>query len=92
MPMNKSELIIAVAERTGKSRQEVREVVDTVFDIVAESLIAGDKVTIPGFGSFVASVKLPRLGVNPRTMERMEIPAHRSVRFKPGNELADALK
>lgn len=90
--MNKSELVIAVSDRTGLPRHEVREIVDSVFGIITESLTGGDKVTIAGFGSFIASEKQPRLGVNPRTMERIEIPAHVAVRFKPGNELADSLK
>jgi integration host factor subunit beta len=64
-------------------------VVDTVFDAVIQALQAGDKIEIRGFGSFRIRQRKPRTGRNPKTGDKVEVPAKRVPYFKPSKELRD---
>jgi integration host factor subunit beta len=63
--------------------------VETIFDSVVRSLRAGDKIEIRGFGSFRTRQRKPRVGRNPKTGERVEVPAKKIPFFKPSKELKD---
>ena len=89
--MNKTELIAAVAEKTGASKKDSEKFVSAVFETVTDALVAGDKVSLVGFGAFEVKERPAHIGHNPRTKEAIEIPASRSAAFKPGKALKDAV-
>ncbi|MCS7050935.1 MAG: HU family DNA-binding protein [Thermomicrobium sp.] len=89
--MRKSDLIRAVAERTGLRQSQVAPVVNAVFQTIQDSLAKGEEVSIAGFGTFRVSERARRRGRNPRTSEPIEIPARRSPSFRPGTQLKRAV-
>ena len=89
--MNKAELIAAVAEKTGMTKKDAERAVSAVFDTVTEKLAEGERVQIVGFGAFEAKRRAPRPGRNPKTAERIEIPAAVAPTFKAGRVLKEAL-
>ncbi|GAB4372335.1 MAG: integration host factor subunit beta [Acidobacteriota bacterium] len=89
--MTKAELIDKVAEAAAISRGEAEIVVKTVLDSIVEALHGGDKVELRGFGSFRLRSRRPRIGRNPKTGERVEVPAKSVPYFKPGKELREML-
>ncbi|MCI5977997.1 MAG: HU family DNA-binding protein [Bacteroidales bacterium] len=90
--MNKTELINAVAEKAGLSKVDAKKAVEAAVAAVTEALAKGDKVSVIGFGTFAVVEKGERQGINPRTKETITIAARKSVKFKQGAELADAVK
>jgi DNA-binding protein HU-beta len=93
--MNKAELVAAVAAATGLKRIQAHRAVDALFDveggILADAIDAGEKVLIPGFGTWQAAIRPARKGASPIDKRPMDIGAKRVVRFKPGKTLADRL-
>ena len=89
--MNKTELVNALAERTGLSKKSAEEVLNTTLEIVTETLADGEKVQLVGFGSFEVRERAARMGRNPRTREEVPIPASRAVQFKSGKVLKNAV-
>ena len=89
--MNKAELIAAVAEKTGSSKKDSEKLVNAVLDTITETLVAGEKVQLVGFGSFETKERCAHVGRNPRTNETMEIPASRVASFKVGKALKEAI-
>ena len=89
--MNKTELVAAVAEKTGASKKDSEKLVSAVFETVTNALVAGDKVALVGFGAFEVKERPARTGRNPRTKETIKIPASRSASFKPGKALKNAV-
>ena len=85
--MNKKELISAVSKDSGLSRDEVKKLLFAFSQSVAESLSKNEKVTISGFGSFVPSKRKARIGINPRTQEKINIPASKTASFRPSKYL-----
>jgi DNA-binding protein HU-beta len=90
--MNKNELIMEVAKKTGLSRREAEVGVQTMLDLIAKSLVAGEKVTLTGFGTFDVGQRKERAGVNPRTGKPIKIPATKMPRFKPSKTLKVKIK
>ena len=89
--MNKTELVAAVAEKTGASKKDSEKLVSAVFETITDALVAGEKVSMVGFGAFEIKERPARTGRNPRTKETIEIPASRAASFKPGKALKDAI-
>ena len=89
--MNKAELIAAVAEKTGMSKKDAETAIAATFEAVTETLAAGDKVQLVGFGSFEVKKRAARLGRNPKTKEAIEIAASCVPVFKAGKALRDAV-
>ncbi len=89
--MNKTELIAAVAEKSGLSRKDSEQAVNAVFESITASLAAGEKVSLLGFGTFEVKERAARVGRNPQTKEEMTIPASRAASFKVGKALKDAV-
>ncbi len=87
--MNKTDLVAEVAKRTGISKKDAESAVGAALDAIADTLAAGDKVQIVGFGSFETRTRAARTGLNPRTREPVEIPASTVPLFKPGKALKD---
>ena len=89
--MNKTELVAAVAEKTGMSKKDSEKAVNAAFDSITEALAAGEKVQLVGFGAFEVKERNARVGRNPKTKETIEIPASRVASFKVGKALKDAV-
>jgi DNA-binding protein HU-beta len=91
LPVNKNDLIAAVAEDTELSKAKATEVVDAVFTAIESALKQKEEVRLVGFGTFATAAREASKGRNPRTGEEIDIPASTSVRFKPGKTLKDAV-
>ncbi|GAN60776.1 MULTISPECIES: HU family DNA-binding protein [Acetobacter] len=90
-PLNKQELVAAVADEAALPKAKAGEVVDAVFGAIEKALSGGQEVRLVGFGTFVTATRKAAKGRNPRTGEEIDIPASTSVRFKPGKALKDAV-
>lgn len=89
--MNKSELVAAMAEKTGLPKKDAEKALTAFTDIIVESLQKGDKVSLVGFGTFDVRHRAARQGLNPRTKEPIEIKASDAPAFKAGKAFKDAL-
>jgi len=87
--MTKADLIDEISRLAELTRKDSEVIVETIFDSVVRSLRAGDKIEIRGFGSFRTRQRKPRVGRNPKTGERVEVPAKKIPFFKPSKELKD---
>ena len=87
--MTKADLIEEVSRLAELTRKDSEVIVDTIFDSVVRSLGVGDKIEIRGFGSFRTRQRKPRVGRNPKTGDRVEVPAKKIPFFKPSKELKD---
>lgn len=87
--MNLSELTDRVAQASGASKAQTREIIKTTFDAMQLEVSKGGRVCIVGFGSFYPFERKQRMGRNPQTGEEVTIPAALVPRFKPGKEFKD---
>ncbi len=87
--MTKADLVEKVTELGDLTRRDGEVIVDTIFESVIGALQGGDKIEIRGFGSFRIRQRNPRIGRNPKTGARVEVPAKRVPYFKPSKELRD---
>ncbi len=87
--MNKSDLIAAIAAKTGETKKSAEATVNAFVDVVTEALVKGDKVQLVGFGSFEVRKRAARKGRNPQTKEEIKIPASKAPVFKAGKALKD---
>ena len=85
--MTKADLIDEVSRLAELTRRDSEVIVETIFESVVRSLRAGDKIEIRGFGSFRTRQRKPRVGRNPKTGDRVEVPAKKIPYFKPSKEL-----
>lgn len=86
--MTKSDLIGVVADKIpGKRKKDAEVIVNTIFDSMTEALQGGDRIEIRGFGSFHLRERQSRIGRNPKTSTRVEVPAKKVPFFKAGKEL-----
>jgi len=83
--MNRSELIAAIAEKTGSTKVVAKQHVDALLDVVTEALQGGDSVALIGFGTFEVRERAARTGRNPSTGEALNVPASRVPAFKVGS-------
>ncbi len=90
--MNKTELVAAVAEKTALSKKDSEKALNAVIDAIKETLAAGDKVQLVGFGTFEVRERGERKGRNPQTKEEIIIAASKTPVFKAGNPFKDAVK
>ncbi|MBE6753547.1 MAG: HU family DNA-binding protein [Ruminococcaceae bacterium] len=89
--MNKTELINAVAEKTGLSKKDSDKAVNAVIDAIVEAVAREEKVQIVGFGTFEVRIRSARKGRNPRTKEEIDIPESRLPVFKAGQPFKNAV-
>ena len=87
--MNKSQLVEKISSDTGVGKPEVEKVVKAAIDTIQQSVKKGDKVSIPGFGSWSQTQKKARTGRNPRTGATVKIPASKGVKFTVGATFKD---
>jgi len=90
--MNKAELISAVADKSCMSKKDTEAVITAFTAVVEDALKGGDKVQLTGFGAFEVKERAARTGINPSTKQPIEIPASKSVAFKAGKLLKDAIQ
>ena len=90
--MNKTEMITAMAEKAELSKKDAEKALTTFTNIVADTLVDGDKVSITGFGTFEVTERAERQGRNPATGEAITIAASKSPKFKAGKALKEAVK
>ena len=85
--MIKQDLIQRVVERTGHPRTKAERAVDAIFGSMKQTLIAGERIELRGFGVFTVKPRKTGIGRNPRTGAEVSISPGKAVRFKPGKEL-----
>lgn len=90
--MRKPELAAAIAEQTGLSKEKASEVITAVTDQISAATAKGDDVTLIGFGTFSVRKREARTGRNPQSGATIQIPASKTVGFKAGKALKDAVK
>ena len=87
--MKKADIVDAIAGKVGVPKAQIQQMVDDVFDLIADGLTKGEKIDLRGFGTFSVRDSAARTGRNPQTGEPIQIPARRVPGFKPGKELKD---
>ena len=87
--MNKSDLIAAVAAKTGSTKKDAEASINSFVEVVTKALEKGDKVQLVGFGSFEVRKRAARKGRNPQTKEEIKIPASKAPVFKAGKALKE---
>ena len=87
--MNKSDLVAAIAAKTGDTKKSAEESLNAFVSVVTDALVKGDKVQLVGFGSFEVRKRAARKGRNPQTKEEIKIPASKAPVFKAGKALKD---
>lgn len=90
--LTKTDLIAQTAERLGTSKAETKRVLDAMLEVITDALSKQVKVNITGFGSFESKLYKARKGVNPRTGEKLQIPATHRPSFSAGATLKRAIK
>jgi DNA-binding protein HU-beta len=85
----KGDVINAIADEAGISKKEATAAFDAFVRYISDSCQRGERCAIPGLGSFAVSARKAREGRNPRTKEKITIPASKNVRFKAGKDLRD---
>lgn len=89
--MTKADIVEKIYEKVGFSKKESAELVESVFDLIKNTLEKGDKIKIAGFGNFVVKEKADRRGRNPQTGEEITISARKILTFKPSQVLKSSL-
>ncbi|MDO5327116.1 MAG: HU family DNA-binding protein [Clostridia bacterium] len=89
--MNKSELVVALAQKAELSKKDAEKALTAFVEVVTETLKAGDKVQLVGFGTFESKVRHARTARNPRTGEEIQIESSKTASFKVGKALKDSL-
>lgn len=90
--MNKDALLDALSTKAGVTKKQAADVLAAFTDTVTATLSKGDTVALPGFGTFQASKRAARQGVNPKTGAKLQIPAMNVPKFKAGKALKDAVR
>lgn len=90
--MNKTELVAALAEKTGVRKKDTDNTINAFTEVIIEALKRDGKVQLPGFGTFEVRERAARTGRNPHTGEAIEIAAAKVPAFKPGKALKDAIQ
>lgn len=89
--MTKADLINAIAEKSELSKKDSEKALNAAVASITEALTNGDKVQIVGFGTFEVRDKKEKKAINPRTKEKVLVPARKSPAFKAGKALKDAV-
>ncbi|MFN3686766.1 HU family DNA-binding protein [Salinarimonas sp.] len=89
--MNKGELVSAIAEKAGLSKAQAGDALDAALGAIQDALKSGDEVKIVGFGTFLVADRPAGEARNPRTGEKVQVPASKTPKFKAGAGLKDAV-
>ena len=90
--MTKADLITKIAEKSELSKKDSEKALNAVIAAITDALTEGDKVQLTGFGTFEVRDKKEKEAINPRTKEKVLVPARKSPAFKAGKALKDAVK
>ncbi|MCM1005927.1 MAG: HU family DNA-binding protein [Prevotella sp.] len=85
--MNRTDLVNEIAAKANLSKVSAKAALDATLESIAQALVNEDKVALIGFGTFSVVEKEARTGINPRTKEKIQIPARKVVKFKPADGL-----
>ena len=89
--MSKTDLIEKIAAGSELSKADAKKALDATVAAIKDALVAGDKISLVGFGTFSVNERPAREGINPATKEKIQIAAKKVAKFKAGAELNDAL-
>lgn len=89
--MNKLDLVEKVARETGVSKKVAEDVISCAIAVVKEAVADGAKVSVRGFGTMEAVVRAPRRGYNITSMQTIDIPSTKTVRFRPSESFKEIL-
>lgn len=89
--MTKAELVDEVARTVQLTKKQAETIVNIVFDSIVDSLRAGEKIELRGFGSFRLRSRKSRTGRNPKTGQKVDVPSKKIPYFKPGKELKELI-
>ncbi len=89
--MTKPEFLAKVAETSGATKADAEKVVNAALETIEGALSKGDSVQFVGFGTFEVRERAARTGINPKTKEKINIPAKKAVAFKVGKKLKDSV-
>jgi DNA-binding protein HU-beta len=84
--VNKGELVDAVASNANLSKTDAENALNAFISTVQDAVARGDKVSLPGFGTFAPSLRKARMGMDPRTREPVHIPERKSAKFTVGSK------
>lgn len=88
----KKDLIEKVAQETGQSRSAVKRTIQVAFDQIVDELAQGNRLEFREFGVFDAKIRPGRIAQNPKTMQPVQVPPRRTVKFKPSQSMRDRLR
>ena len=89
--MNKSELVSAIAEKSGVSKADADKMVSAFVETSKETLAKGESIQLIGFGTFSVAERVARIGRNPKTGKEIQIAAKKVAKFKAGSALSEAV-
>ena len=89
---NKESLVQAIAKKTGASKRQAEECLSIVLEEIEKTLSKGEEMVLTGFGKFYVADRKARDGINPKTGEKIRIPAQKVPKFKAGKALKDSVK
>lgn len=90
--MTKREIVKQIADRCNITHLQAQDIVQQTFDAIVETLLKGGRIELRNFGVFEVKRRNGRKGYNPRTGDKVDVPPKNVVTFKPGKELADAIR
>lgn len=89
--MTKNDLVAVIAEKGDFSKKDAEKALGAVIDAITDSLVAGEKVQLVGFGTFEVRDRKEKEAINPSTKEKIVVPAKKAPVFKAGKSLKDAV-
>lgn len=89
--MNKKELVAALAERAGMTKEQAANILDILFTTLEDTLSSGEEVRVPNFGTFKVNDRAARTSINPITKKKINVPATKVVKFQPATRLKEAV-
>ena len=90
--MNKAEFVDKLAEKGKITKKLATEAIEMIFDTMAEWLVAGEEISVPGFGKFSVIVRQARTGLNPQTKQKIKIPEKKAPKFSAAKSLKESIK
>jgi DNA-binding protein HU-beta len=90
--MTKAEFVDKLAEKGQTTKKHASEAIELVFSTISDALVAGEEISVPGFGKFSVVVRQARSGINPRTKEKIKIAETKAPKFSPAKALKESIK
>jgi DNA-binding protein HU-beta len=90
--MTKAEFVDKLAEKGQTTKKHASDAIELVFQTIADALVAGQEISVPGFGKFSIVLRKARSGINPRTKEKIKIKAAKAPKFSPAKALKESIK